>query len=173
MRSKSVGGVARQSNEFGESLYKTLFELSPNGILIGDANGKILSANTSASLILGYSKEELLRLRFHDLVPLELLPLVDKNIQRIINGENLQNEVYNVRKDGKKIFVDIRETRINLPNGDYGILVVSSDITLRKEAEEALHESEEMYRILVEKTNDGIIFAQDGLLIYGNPKLSK
>lgn len=154
-----------------ELLYRTLFELSPNGILIGNSKGEILSVNPYVCDLFGYTKEEFLQMRFHDLTEDPTKSIVDNNIQRILAGEFLHNEVCNKRKDGSKIYVDIREKRINLPDGEFGILVVSSDITGRKRIENELLESEEKYRILVEKANDGIIFIQNGKLVFGNSKI--
>ena len=44
---------------------------------------------------------------------------------------------------------------------------------LAKETETALHESEEKYRSLVERANDGILIIQDGLVKYVNPHLAQ
>jgi PAS domain S-box-containing protein len=53
-----------------------------------------------------------------------------------------------------------------------GVLVLSSDITERKRAEETLQESEEKYRNVVERANDGICIIQDGIVKYLNPRLA-
>ncbi|HDP76015.1 MAG TPA: PAS domain S-box protein [Bacteroidales bacterium] len=50
-------------------------------------------------------------------------------------------------------------------------MVISTDISRAKQAEEALKESMEMYRILVEHSNDGIVFVKGGAVIYGNPSI--
>jgi len=42
----------------------------------------------------------------------------------------------------------------------------------RKRAEEALRENEEKYRTLVEKANEGIIIAQDGVFVFANRRMS-
>lgn len=154
-----------------EQAWRILFEQSPNGILLADHHGNILYTNQAAGEILGYSPQELLKMRFHDLVSDDTKPQVDINIRRIINGESLITEVYNYRKDGSKRYVQLHEARVIFPDGNFGILDVSTDISRAKQAEEALFESMEKYQILVEKSNDGIIYAKDGLITYANPRI--
>ncbi len=50
---------------------------------------------------------------------------------------------------------------------------VWQELVERKQAEEALRESEEKYRNLVERANDGIVIVQDRLLKYANPRVAE
>jgi PAS domain S-box-containing protein len=54
--------------------------------------------------------------------------------------------------------------------GTFGISVV---ITERKRAEETLRESEEKYRTLVEKANEAIYIAQDGVFVFANRRMAE
>gem|GEM_PF-1143957 len=56
--------------------------------------------------------------------------------------------------------------------GSRRVGILFSDITGRQRAEEALRESEEKYRTLVEKANEAITIAQDGVLIFANRRMS-
>jgi len=154
-----------------EQAWRIIFEQSPNGVLLSDDEGNIIYTNSAATDILGYTRDEFLKMRFHDLAPKELAEQVDTNIKKILRGESLITEVYNIRKDGSKRYVQLHETRVIFPNGKYGIMVISTDISRAKQAEEALKESMEMYRILVEHSNDGIVFVKEGIVIYGNPRI--
>jgi len=53
-----------------------------------------------------------------------------------------------------------------------GTLGISRDITQRRRAEETLRESEEKYRTLVEKANEAIFIAQDGVFVFANRRLA-
>jgi len=148
-----------------------LFDTLPNGILISDEKGKILNANRALTEILGYSLEEFCSKSIKDLIPKEKHEFVDKNIERVLKGETLHTEAVNICKNGERKSLEIIDTRILLSDRKYGLLIISSDITHWKDINSALKESEEKYRILVEKSNDGIVFVQEGKLIYGNPKI--
>lgn len=150
---------------------QTLFNLLPNGIIVSDEFGKILEVNNTLVDILGYSYDEFCTMHIKDIAPKENHSIIEKNIKTILKGETLSSEVVNFCKDGTKKYFEVIETRILLSIGRYGLLIISTDITRKKEINEAILESEEKYRILVEKSNDGIIFAQDGKLIYGNPRI--
>jgi len=51
------------------------------------------------------------------------------------------------------------------------ILTFIKDITKQREAEQALRESEELYRTALEKSNDGITIIQNGAYVYANHRL--
>lgn len=154
-----------------QTVHQTLFHLLPDGILVCDEFGNIIDANNVLSNILGYTHGEFCSMNIKDISITDDQEIIDENLQKILNGEILEHEVANVCKNGNIKYLSLVETRISLPSNKNGILIISSDNTKEKEVIEALAESEEKYRILVEKANDGIIFIRDGILIYGNPRI--
>jgi len=77
-------------------------------------------------------------------------------------------------KDGSTIWGEAKVTFLrDAESQPVGILGVSRDITERKRFEEALRESEEKYRNLVERANDGIAIVQDTVIKYVNPSLAE
>jgi PAS domain S-box-containing protein len=63
----------------------------------------------------------------------------------------------------------VRNTKGNI----IGAVEVTLEITESKQAEEALRESEEKYRNLAERANDGICIEQDGVIRYANARLAQ
>ena len=75
------------------------------------------------------------------------------------------------KKDGTLFFAQLSANLVTSPDGKPLCMMASFiDITERKKAEEALRESEEKYRILVEKVNEAILIVQDGVFIFANQK---
>ncbi len=143
-----------------ELRYRTLVDNSPSGIMVFNENGIILQANKTITKTTLYSNEELIGSNVKMFTLPEYSHLVAENISRILNGETLEQEVINRRKDGTLCSLILRETAIVLPNGQRGILAVSNDISERKKTEKALRESEALYRLLAENATD-VIWVQD------------
>lgn len=151
-----------------ETHYKLLFELSPTGLFLADDNGTILDVNSTTCKSLGYNREELLGLNFRQLVPKEMIPVVDKNIANLPQKGMRYAETVNLAKDGSRRVMEIKETSIPLPDGKTGILVASTDITDKIRINKRISESEEKYRLVVENANDGIVIVQDTMIVFAN-----
>jgi diguanylate cyclase (GGDEF)-like protein/PAS domain S-box-containing protein len=97
--------------------------------------GKILSANNAACTMLGYSKEELLRLYITDLDTPEHAAKAPKRIKSILEGETLRLEITHKKKDGTTLPVEVSASRMNMGNKKL-VLATYRNISKRKQAEE-------------------------------------
>jgi PAS domain S-box-containing protein len=129
-RKQIESALARQ-----EALYHTLFELSPDGIMLEDAAGRILDVNRALCQSFGYSREELLRQNVRKLVPAEDRPSVDTHLASLRGGQKLDHAVWNLRKNGERCLMRLTEKPLTMPDGSQGILVVARDITKSERAE--------------------------------------
>ncbi|MGA2477360.1 MAG: PAS domain S-box protein [Spirochaetia bacterium] len=96
------------------------------------------------------------------------IPVRYSNITRegdTLSAEVFCNALYN--NTGAWVFSKVSPLR-NQSGAIIGAIESIRDITMRRRTEEALRESEQRYRSLVEKSKDGIFVAQDGFLKYGN-----
>jgi PAS domain S-box-containing protein len=118
-----------------EELYRTLFELSPDGILLEDIRGNILDANQALCRYFGCSREELVGQNVSRLVPLEAQEEVEAHLAELRAGKELRHEVWNVRKDGQPCLMWLNEKPLALPDGQQGIIVVARDVTETRRTE--------------------------------------
>jgi PAS domain S-box-containing protein len=118
--------------------YEVLFNISPSGILIEDAYGKIVHVNPSFCEIMGYKPEELIGKQIHMIAPPGSKDSVDRNIARLIAGKKLKHVVQSVKKDGSVAYMELNERKYILPDGNVGILSIAEDISKRVNAENEL-----------------------------------
>ena len=140
-----------------ENLYRTLIENSLDAVVLTQ-DFKFLYFNKVFLKLLGYTNEEMQQVE-----PLSILAPEDRD--RIINyhilrmkGEMFEQDyiAYFVRKDGSKFLAEMKATSVTY-NGKLASFITMRDVTAREALHNALIESEEKYRQLVETTNSIIL----------------
>lgn len=144
-----------------EALYRSLFEGIDDVIFVHDEEANILDVNEATCRRLGYTREELLQMKTTDIdAPDYAAGVKDRLALQLTAGGLSEISGVHIARDGRRIHVDTNSRLINY-KGKPAVLAVVRDITERKRAEEALRESEEKYRDLIENMHD-VIFAVDG-----------
>ena len=144
---------AEQQLARSEARYRTLFAATPSGLLVEDADGVIVEVNDEVCRMLRHDRAALIGRHVGSLTT-SSDEFVDGNIRRVLSGETLRHEVTNRDSSGSERILELLETRIDLPGGEPGILVVSQDVTERRQATEALHQSERRARRLARRTEN-------------------
>src|SRR5467141_3126352 len=152
---KRVEEALRQS----ERRYHLLFDSNPQPVWVYDVKSlAILDVNHSAVRNYGYSREEFLSLTIKDIRPPEdVAALLESAAKASADTENAGIWKHR-KKDGTLIDVEITSHPLVYGTGD-ARLVVATDITMRKRAEEALKTSEEKFRSVVQTAHDAIVSA--------------
>jgi PAS domain S-box-containing protein len=167
---KRVEEVLRES----EARHRGIVDSIQDGITIFE-RGNTVYVNDRACKIFGYPRKELLNMSELDLAAPEekerLEAIMEKSRKTGIPQREL--EFWIVRKDGTRCYIQNRYSFVQKADGTITRFTITTDITERKWEEEALRESEEKFRDLVERANDGIIILQGVLIKYANPRLAE
>ena len=128
-----------------EKLYRNVVENASDIIYTIDLEGNILQINAAGSKLLGYSIEEIKKMKYHDFISKEYYELVKNHfVQQYIKKEQTTYlEVPIIKRDGQRIWLG---SNINLIlDGDNikGFHIISRDITDRKNLEFSLIEAKE------------------------------
>ncbi len=129
--------------------FAAVIESSDDAIASGTLDGIILSWNTGAQKIYGYTEAEAVGKPINMLVPPELPGEENKILETLKSGDRIEHfETVRVTKTGKRINVSLTISPIKDSTGrTVGISGLARDITERKLAEEALRASEERLRL--------------------------
>ncbi len=156
---KEAGEAMRESEE----RYRSIWNNSPVGIALTDRDTKITMVNSAFCRILGYQSKELNDRPLFELLAEEDDKLFSSGLNTEIHEElsNLYSghptELTFLKKNGETIIVDISIDFITDENGSLSYMIVQlSDITNRRQTEEALRESEEFNRAINENSPIGI-----------------
>lgn len=152
-----------------EHLYRTLTENSLTGIYMF-REGHYLFANEIYCKMYGYSWDDLKSMDPLNLIAPECREQISERVRKRLAGEDVLSdyETKVIRKDGAIRDVHLKATRI-MYEGKPTVLGSVIDITEKKQAEEALGQSEEQYRSLFETSTNAILIRnRDGIITMVN-----
>src|SRR5438128_11494543 len=128
-----------------EERWRSVFENSAIGVALTDLNGHFMAANPIYQKMVGYTEEELRALSFLDITHEDYRESNWALAAELLEGKRQQFQIEKRyrRKDGRLIWV--RNNASLVPGTEMVpqfLMTLSEDITERKEAEEALQQSE-------------------------------
>jgi PAS domain S-box-containing protein len=160
----------------GDQRFKAIFDNASYGIALVDLNFKFQDVNNYLCRMWGYSKKELLKKKFTDITHPDEVNRDSRAVKRLIRGEIpvYKIEKRYIKKDQSVIWGTIAVSVIkDTHKRPQYLLAMIEDVSRQREAEVALRESEQKYRILVEKSHDGVaIISLKGEMKFANQYLA-
>ncbi len=166
---RQAEGALKQS----EARYQDYYDNSPDmAASVSAKTAEILDCNQTVANALGYTKQEINGRPIFEIYHPDCMEDVKKAFQSFVETGEVNNaELQLKRRDGSKIDVSLNVTAVRDEEGN----IVRSrsvwrDITDKKRYEEALRESQEKYRLLVDNQTDMVVrFDVDGRLLFASP----
>ena len=161
--------IAEDALRESEARYRLLVERMREGVAQVDNDGTLLFCNDRFCEMLGYTREELVGMKPERFLAFpEDVELMLSKIRLRMQGVSDQYEVRVRRKDGAVIWLEIGGAPVTDGEGNViGSIGVHNDVTERREAEQALRDSEARYRLMAENSTDLITrTSMHGIFLY-------
>ncbi len=162
---------SREQLQKKQALLRSLIDSVPDLIFFKDIESVYLGCNKAFETFTGRQENEIIGST--DLEPFdpELGKFFrEKDRQMLSSGEAQRNDEWVDYPDGRRVLLDTLKTPYYGPEGEVlGLIGVSRDITARKEAELALHQSEQRLSLILNTLPHGIEENDtEGLITYSN-----
>jgi len=142
-----------------EGRFRGIAERSIDGIFELDTEGRVTYVSPSVEPELGYKPEEVVGTRMELYLAESEIPKIALNMAALMKGMNvlgLQGEM--LRKDGTHVPAELNASPILRDGKIVGIQGIVRDISERRKMENALRESEERFRGIIDSSNAGYFF---------------
>jgi PAS domain S-box-containing protein len=135
---------AQQQLAQAERRYSQLVEQASDGIAIADASLRLLDVNSAVCRLTGFTREELLGRPVADLIAPDSLAALPLQVDALRSGQSVVTERRVRRKDGTAFVAEVSARAFE----DGGVQAIVRDASARHDAEQALRQSEERFRLL-------------------------
>lgn len=158
--------IARKRTEdelrSSEEWFRILFEQSKDAIFVADAlSRQLVDCNLQAERLIGKPRQEILKMRADELHPADMVEATMAVFQRQASGEDISAETFVITGNGRRIPVSINTANITV-NGNPRLIGTFRDMSEQRKAGEALRQSEERYRSMVDNISIGVaLISQD------------
>ncbi len=152
-----------QKNQFFEMLIRSL----PGIFYLFDEDFNLHKWNKNAEKVTGYTSEEILNTDIFTVIEGNDLRRLQESIQRAFDTGQGAAEADLLTRDGRRIphFFTGVSARIG---GTSYLIGMGTDISERRRTEDALRESEALYRIFAERMTEGLVLCQDSRIVFVN-----
>ena len=170
MSGGSAGGPAYTVAEINprfddEGRYRLLVDsITDYAVYMLDAQGLVTSWNPGARRFKGYEAHEIIGQHFSRFYTDEdrAAGLPAKALRIAAEEQRFEREGWRVRKDGSRFWAHVVIDPIRTPEGELiGFAKITRDLTERRAAQEAMRQSEQQFRLLVQGVTDYAIYMLD------------
>ena len=173
LRDISERRAAEAALRDSEAFLRSVIDSSPDCVQVLDLDGDVSFMSRNGLCWLGFDKTDVIGLSFVDLWPAPIRPDVRSAIAAAAAGAVSRFAASTVSASGRPLHLDILVTPIAGADGHTArLLAISRDVTQATEAENALKQTQERYRLLAENSSDLVMLREpgpDGRVLYVSP----
>ncbi len=168
-----AAAVTRRRDEDELRRLSLVASKTANGVLILDAEGRAEWANDAFTRITGYAQGEMQERDSLSHLSCDLAPEASGNPLPEAPGQRVERLCNH--RDGRRIWLEIEQTAIDdAQGGPRQTIVIIADATERREAQDALRQREQTYRLLTESMSDMVsLHEMNGLCVFVSPSVLK
>jgi len=162
---------AESALQLSNALFQTAFAISPDAVTLNRLrDGVYTMVNEGFALLTGYSQESVIGKTTEE-IEIWADPRERDHLMEVLDASgSIRNLEARFRVKDGSIRTGLVSANIIILNRQPYVLSITKDINTFKKAKEALTESEEKYRKLIETATDAIFVLQDGKVKFPNPK---
>jgi PAS domain S-box-containing protein len=156
---------------------QAIFDYSPAGFQVVNHDGQMVQTNQTLQQLLGYTRDELERLLYTDLLLPDEVELWTTQFEQILSREvnNFSGQITYVAKDGRKIWVQyvISHMSHHINNQSYDFaLIITNDLSQQRLIENQLEETNRQFKSVFNFAPIGIgLVTEEGYIIKANRAL--
>gem|GEM_PF-978002 len=163
----------RQELRRAKQLFESMFMGNPEPSVYLDPNFEVININPRFEQVFGHTLEEIKGKTINSVLVREGFEEEAEMLNHMAEAGYVSFDTRRCRKDGTLIPVSISAAPMKVEDALVGYFAQYKDISEREKALEALRDSEEKHRLLVENVNDGIVISQNDKFIFINKQFAE